>query len=174
MQVAHKIQSVALVSIVILLLAACSPQIKKPVADPDIARAAALMANGDYLQAAQIYQGLAQRILTADRNQYLQAAADAYLQARDYDNARRIIAHLEQQALSGEQALLQQLMQVELFQNAVRIPKGHRLRLSVSASDIWMGNAPLYLGRIKIYANSEFQSSLVLPEVPTDEIVFVK
>ncbi len=115
MQVAHKIQSVALVSIVILLLAACSPQIKKPVADPDIARAAALMANGDYLQAAQIYQGLAQRILTADRNQYLQAAADAYLQARDYDNARRIIAHLEQQALSGEQALLQQLMQVELL-----------------------------------------------------------
>lgn len=66
------------------------------------------------------------------------------------------------------------LMQVELFQNAVRIPKGHRLRLSVSASDIWMGNAPLYLGRIKIYANSEFQSSLVLPEVPTGEIVFVK
>ena len=65
------------------------------------------------------------------------------------------------------------LMQVEIAPTAVVIPKGHRIQISVTASDIWKGTPPLpslkssLLGSISVYSNAQYPSSIVLPKVPT-------
>ena len=65
------------------------------------------------------------------------------------------------------------LMQVEIAPTAIVIPKGHKLQVSVVASDIWKGVAPIpslkasLNGSISIYANEKYPSSIVLPKVST-------
>lgn len=65
------------------------------------------------------------------------------------------------------------LMQVEIAPTAVVIPKGHKLQVSVVASDIWKGVAPIpsltasLNGSISIYTNEKYPSSIVLPTVST-------
>ena len=65
------------------------------------------------------------------------------------------------------------LMQIEISPTAAVIPKGHHLQVSVVASDIWKGVAPITTslssslnGSISIYSNSQYPSSIVLPKVP--------
>ena len=68
------------------------------------------------------------------------------------------------------------LMQIEIPPTAALIPKGHRLQVSVVASDIWKGLPPLptlkstLLGSISIYSNASYPSSVVLPKVPTQYV----
>ncbi|NHB58263.1 CocE/NonD family hydrolase [Acinetobacter sp. 194] len=68
------------------------------------------------------------------------------------------------------------LMQIEIPPTAVLIPKGHKIQVSVVASDIWKGVAPLptlkstLLGSISIYSNASYPSSVVLPKVPTQYV----
>ncbi|WP_347454941.1 CocE/NonD family hydrolase [Acinetobacter thermotolerans] len=65
------------------------------------------------------------------------------------------------------------LMNIEIAPVAALIPKGHQLQISVVASDIWKGVAPLPTlkstlnGSISIYSNSKYPSSVVLPKVST-------
>lgn len=65
------------------------------------------------------------------------------------------------------------LMQIEIPATAAVVPKGHQIQISVVASDIWKGVAPLpslissLNGSISIYSNKNYPSSVVLPKVPT-------
>jgi len=68
------------------------------------------------------------------------------------------------------------LVPVEVFQTSALIAKGHRLRVSVGASDLPQGVPPVptllqsLLGLLTIYSDAEHPSSVVLPVVPASAL----
>lgn len=73
---------------------------------------------------------------------------------------------------SGEPMLLQ----VEVFPTSAMIAKGHQLRISIAASNVAQGLAPLptlagsAVGAITIYNDTQYPSSVVLPVVPASTL----
>lgn len=93
----------------------------RPALDPDAARAAQLMASGQYLAAAELYRQIAARTAPPQqRADYLLAAGEAAQAAQDWDGVRGALAQLEQFALTGDLALRQRLLQAELLLQELR------------------------------------------------------
>ena len=93
----------------------------RPAGDPDVARAAALAAAGQYLAAADLYRQLAARTLvTGQRAAYFLAAAEASRSASDWDGIRAALAQLLPMPLAGEQLLQRQLLQAEVLLQEMR------------------------------------------------------
>jgi predicted acyl esterase len=73
------------------------------------------------------------------------------------------------QALQSGQAVL---VPVEVFQTSAKIAKGHKLRVSIGASNLPQGVPPVptllnsLLGVLTIYSDATHPSSVVLPVVP--------
>lgn len=101
----------------LLLIAGCSQLPERPqapTADPDIARAAEMQANGQHLAAADLYRQIAARSSSDDdRSRYLLAAAEASRQAGDWDGVRASLQMLEAAQLAPATALQRRLLQAE-------------------------------------------------------------
>lgn len=99
-----------------IALSACSPLPTQPEAsrDPDIARAAQLLATGQYLQASALYQALAGRIGGPEGNDFLLQAIDSAIRGSDLDRADELIQQAGKVRLSQAQSLRLQLLSAEL------------------------------------------------------------
>lgn len=88
----------------------------RPAADPDVARAAELQAQGRYLDAAELYRALANRTADADRRSgYLLAAGEAAAQGGDWDAVRESVIALQTRPLAEIPALRYRLLLAELL-----------------------------------------------------------
>jgi outer membrane PBP1 activator LpoA protein len=107
-----------LLLVLILVLAGCA-QIKKDdepalAPDPDIARAEAMMAAGQYGAAALLYRDLAARSLDpAARAGFLLDAAEAARQSGDWDAVRAALAQLDVMVLDETASLQRRLLRAE-------------------------------------------------------------
>lgn len=102
-----------------LLLAAGCAQVGErpapPAVDPDIARAASLLAAGQPLPAAELYRQIAARTAApAQRAEFLLAAAEAYRAGGDWDGVRWALERLAEAAPAGESLLRWRLLQAQL------------------------------------------------------------
>jgi outer membrane PBP1 activator LpoA protein len=103
-----------------LLLAAGCAQVgeraKPPAAaDPDLARAASLLAAGQPLPAAELYRQVAARTAApAQRADHLLAAAEASRAGGDWDGVRWALDRLAETAPQGERLLRWRLLQAQL------------------------------------------------------------
>lgn len=99
-----------------IALSACSPLPPHPEArpDPDVARAAQLLATGRHLQASALYQALADRTKGPASNDFLLQAIDAAIQGADLDRADRLIQNAGRARLSQLQSTRLRLLSAEL------------------------------------------------------------
>jgi len=106
----------AAIAVVCLGLVACGPtrDDTRPPVDPDIARAAGLLEQQDYLGASALYRELAARNSGSEAIDFLLSAADAALKGRDPSSAGLLLQQAEQSALTPRQDLLRQLLLAEL------------------------------------------------------------
>lgn len=99
-----------------ILLSACTPLPTQPEApsDPDIARAADLLAEQQFLQASALYEALASRTPGPPGRDFLLRATDGAIQGGDLDRAEELLQKLAGSPLTPEQNLLQRLLTAEL------------------------------------------------------------
>jgi len=98
------------------VLSGCSPLPPQPetVRDPDVARAAALLAEDRYLEASAVYQALAGRNPGATGNDFLLQAIDSALLGEDLDRAEQLTAEARSYRLNRQQHLLLGLQLAEI------------------------------------------------------------
>ena len=98
------------------VLSACSPLPTQtgPARDPDVARAAELFADQQFLQASALYQSLANRTGGARGSDFLLDAIDSALQGEDLDRASQLTAQARTLPLSAQQVLRLELLQAEI------------------------------------------------------------
>lgn len=103
----------------LLLAAGCGQMPERPASSADqldAARAAELVAAGQYLAATDLYRQLAARATSiGQRTDYLLKAAEASLAGGDREGTRAILAELEPLGLGDAQALHARLLQAELL-----------------------------------------------------------
>jgi len=104
----------------LLLVVGCAQSPDRAAAldtdDPDVARAAELLAAGQHLAAADLYRQLAERARSpSQRAAYLFAAAEATLADADRDGTRQSLEQLAALPLTAEQALKLRLLRAELL-----------------------------------------------------------
>lgn len=115
MQTNRTVVATILLILLGLVLAGCAPVPTQPQrADPDIARAQALMQQQDYAAASQLYESLAQRRPGAEGSAFLLEAIEAALRADDLDNAQRLLELANARPLSDRQQLRLALLRAEL------------------------------------------------------------
>ena len=88
-----------------------SPRAESP---PSVDNADALARSGDLAGAGRMYEALAGENSASDRNEYLFRAARAYLSAHRPEDAARVLAGIEQPALTAQQAIDKPLLEVDL------------------------------------------------------------
>lgn len=99
-----------------MALTACSPlptQPETPV-DPDIARAAGLFSEQQYLQAGSLYEALANRTPGPAGLDFLFKAIDSTIQGGDLDKAGQLLQRTTGASLTAQQQLLRGLLSAEL------------------------------------------------------------
>lgn len=108
----------------LMLLHGCGQLPERPdrtSADPDIARAAALLEQDQFLAAAALYRQLALRsVVTASQSAFLLAAGEASAAGGDWDAARQTAADLGARTLGGEQDLRFRLLSGTLLLQEMR------------------------------------------------------
>lgn len=106
--------------LLILLFAGCSQMAERPAppasVDPDIQRAADMLASGQYAAASQLYRELAARTPDAGRRAaYLLDAGEAATKSGDRDGARAVLAQLQVMVLGENDSLRRRLLQAEVL-----------------------------------------------------------
>ncbi len=98
------------------VLSGCSPLPPQPetVRDPDVARAAALLAENRYLEASALYQALASRITGTQGSDFLLRAIDSALRGEDLDRAEQLASQARSLPLDRQQALQLELLLAEI------------------------------------------------------------
>lgn len=90
-------------------------------ADPVTERAAAAMAEGEFLAAAELYRQLAANTADPDlRSRYLLAAAEASARGSDWDRVRESVAALDGYPFADPEALRYRLLSTELMLREMR------------------------------------------------------
>ncbi len=116
MQLRTSFYHVAASLLLAAVLSACSPLPPQtgPAQDPDLARAADLLADGQFLQASALYQALAGRVGGARGADFLLDAADSARQGDDLDRASALARQARELPLNAPQSLRLDLLQAEI------------------------------------------------------------
>src|SRR4051794_3396625 len=95
-------------------LTGCPSLTPRAESPPSLDNADALARSGDLAGAGRMYEALAGENSASDRNEYLFRAARAYLSAHRPEDVARVLAEIEQPALTAQQATEKPLLEVDL------------------------------------------------------------
>jgi outer membrane PBP1 activator LpoA protein len=104
----------------LLLMAGCATVGTAPVATPQEQAAQALLEQGKFRESAAAWQAIAAGARSPMRDRALARAADAFQQAGDADAARQALAQSNRRKLSGEDALVHDMVTANFLIDAGR------------------------------------------------------
>ena len=108
------------VLLLLLLMAGCATVGTAPVATPQEQAAQALLEQGKFRESAAAWQAIAAGARSPMRDRALARAADAFQQAGDADAARQALAQSNRRKLSGEDALVHDVVAANFLIDAGR------------------------------------------------------
>ena len=108
------------VLLLLLLMAGCATVGTAPVATPQEQAAQALLEQGKFRESAAAWQAIAAGARSPMRDRALARAADAFQQAGDADAARQALAQSNRRKLSGEDALVHDMVAANFLIDAGR------------------------------------------------------
>lgn len=125
MQETKNIISITGIGLLCVWLIACTPTTSfkpdQPSAfDAEITEAAALVEQGQFSQAAELYQQLANRHSGIQADHFLLLSADNHLSVGDRQLVRRLLAQLSNRRLSPDDVLLRNLIHAEILLSETR------------------------------------------------------